>query len=135
VREEIDTDGRVTRPAEPKGRALPIEPRHLALMREAMEGAFDGPHLKDFKIPELRAAGKTGTAEYGTPDAQGNLPSHGWFTGFAPADDPVVAIAVFVEQGTGTTDASPIGARILRRFFGLPDTPAQPTPTPGPGQP
>lgn len=127
---ELDANGNVVKLIEPTSRQVPVAPDKLALMREAMEFAFDGPHLKAFKVPGLRVAGKTGTAEYPGPlDARGNLPSHGWFTAFAPADDPVVSVTVFVDNGTGSTDASPIGARILRRYFGLPDAPAA-APTP-----
>jgi penicillin-binding protein 2 len=127
----LDGDGQVVKTIEPTARQVPVEGQHLALMREAMEYAFDGPHLKQFKIPGLRAAGKTGTAEfYGEPDAKGDLPSHGWFTAFAPANDPVVSVTVFVELGKGSADASPIGARILRRYFQIPDATPAATPTP-----
>lgn len=141
---ELNPDGDVVRVFEPEARKVDVEPQHLALMREAMEFAFDGPHLRAFKIEGLRAGGKTGTAEfYGPLDEKGNLPSHGWFTGFAPADDPVVAVTVFVENGSGSGSeevdgAAPIGARILRRYFGIPDevppTP-EPTATPAPVAP
>ena len=53
-------------------------------------------------------AGKTGTAEYrpdddkdGQPDRdeRGNLPTHAWFTSFAPYDDPEIVVTVFVANG------------------------------------
>ena len=47
------------------------------------------------RVPGLEVAGKTGTAEFGTSGA-----AHAWFTGFAPADDPQIAIAVVVESAT-----------------------------------
>jgi penicillin-binding protein A len=46
-------------------------------------------------------AGKTGTAE-----TSPGKPSHAWFISFAPADNPRVAVAVFVESGSAGTDAS-----------------------------
>lgn len=46
-------------------------------------------------LPGVPVAGKTGTAEYGTNGA-----AHAWFTGFAPADDPQIAVAVVVESAT-----------------------------------
>lgn len=46
-------------------------------------------------VPGIEVAGKTGTAEFGTNGA-----AHGWFTGFAPADDPQIAIAVIVESAS-----------------------------------
>ena len=61
-----------------------FDPANLSVMREAMEWGFEGPWLKWFKVPGLRLAGKTGTAEFEGPlDQNKNLPTHGWFTGFA----------------------------------------------------
>lgn len=59
------------------------------------------------------AAGKTGSAEYGT---DGN--SHSWFTGYAPADDPKIAICVLVEGGgIGAERAVPITKKILEDYY------------------
>jgi penicillin-binding protein 2 len=136
AKEELDGDGDVVREFTPESRAVPVDPANLALMRQAMEWGFEGPRLKWFKIPGLRLAGKTGTAEYEGPvDAKNNLPTHGWFTGFAPADDPEVTVTVFVEHGGGTNDASPIAARIFRRYFHLPDVPPDAPKTPPVPQP
>ena len=59
----------------------------------------------------LEVAGKTGTAESG---AAGR--NQAWFIGFAPADNPVVAVAVLVEDttGTGGAVAAPIAGRVMR---------------------
>ncbi|MCU0306301.1 MAG: penicillin-binding protein 2 [Thermoleophilia bacterium] len=59
----------------------------------------------------LEVAGKTGTAETGDPER-----NQAWFIGFAPADDPQVAVAVVVEDtsGTGGTEAAPIAADVMR---------------------
>lgn len=72
----------------------------LTSMMEAGVSQADGfAHVA--AIPDVRVAGKTGTAENGT-DADGNdLPYTLWFTGFAPVDDPQVAVAVVIENGGG----------------------------------
>ena len=59
----------------------------------------------------LEVSGKTGTAESGA--ARRN---QAWFIGFAPASDPVIAIAVLVEDttGTGGVVAAPIAGRVMR---------------------
>jgi penicillin-binding protein 2 len=126
AKSELDSDGKVIKELfpNPPGRAVPVSAANLAVMREAMEWGFEGPWLKWFKIPGLRLAGKTGTAEFEGPrDQDKNLPTHGWFTGFAPADNPEISVTIFVERGGGTDDASPIAARIFRRYFRLPDVP------------
>ena len=131
ARAELDPDGNVVKDFSQtqasQGRPVPVDPSNLAIMREAMEWGFEGPWLQWFKIPGLRLAGKTGTAQYAGPlDAKNELPTHGWFTGFAPADNPEITVTVFVESGSGTNDASPIGARIIRRYFHQPDVSPDP---------
>ena len=59
-------------------------------------------------------AGKTGSAEY---DATKN--SHAWFLGFAPADNPKVAVSVIVEgAGTGSEYAVPIAKKVFQCCLG-----------------
>jgi hypothetical protein len=90
--------------------------------------------LRHVRLPGLRVAGKTGTAEFHGPrNARGELPTHGWYTGFAPADKPEIAVTVFVELGTGSNEAAPIASQIFRKYFNLPDV--QPTPVPAPARP
>lgn len=62
------------------------------------------------QISGVRVAGKTGTAQHG----EGN-PSHNWFVGFAPANDPRVAVAVVLEDGgsTGGRVAAPVAKAVL----------------------
>ena len=60
------------------------------------------------------AAGKTGSAEYGTVKGD----SHAWFTGYAPADDPRIAVTIIIEgAGSGGDYAVPIAKRIFDKFF------------------
>lgn len=61
------------------------------------------------RIKNIEVAGKTGTAE----NASGK--SHAWFVGFAPANDPKVAVAVILEEegSTGGKTAAPIARDIM----------------------
>ncbi|MGH3519673.1 MAG: peptidoglycan D,D-transpeptidase FtsI family protein [Haloechinothrix sp.] len=75
------------------------------------------------KRGDLTIASKTGTAEHGTDPK--NTPPHAWYTAFAPADDPQVAVAVIVESGgdrglaaTGGTVAAEIGRITLNAALG-----------------
>ena len=62
------------------------------------------------------AAGKTGSAEYGTVKGD----SHAWFTGFAPAEDPQVCVTIIIEgAGAGGDYAVPIAKRIFDAYFGV----------------
>ena len=62
------------------------------------------------KVPGVPTAGKSGTAELG-----GTGEPHSWFIGFAPANDPQIAIAVLVERGgRGGERAAPLGGALLK---------------------
>lgn len=63
-----------------------------------------------FPIP---TAGKTGTAEFGDKDK-----THAWYTAFAPADNPKIALTVMVEGGgEGSSVAAPIAKEAFRWYF------------------
>jgi len=87
-------------------------------IRQAMVAAVEGPLGRQFtagaKVPGVTTAGKSGTAELG-----GSGEPHSWFIGFAPAEDPQVAIAVLVEQaGRGGEVAAPIAGDLMKRYLG-----------------
>ena len=72
----------------------------------------DTAWAKPAAIAGMKVGGKTGTAESG---AAGSTP-HSWFIGYAPADDPRVAIAVIMEhKGSGTDFATPAARTVLQR--------------------
>jgi peptidoglycan glycosyltransferase len=80
------------------------------MVQDVADGAASGA-----RIAGVDVAGKTGTAENGPGD-----PYTLWFTGFAPAADPEVAISVVVENGGGlgqsafgNSVASPIAKKVL----------------------
>ena len=61
------------------------------------------------------AAGKTGSAEY----TDSTSDSHAWFTGFAPAENPQIAVTVIIEGiGSGGDYAVPIAKRVFDAYFG-----------------
>jgi penicillin-binding protein 2 len=68
----------------------------------------------------IKVAAKTGTAEWGSPDsrASGRTPDHAWLIGYAPADNPTVAFAVYIHSGTfGGKACVPVAKRVLERYF------------------
>lgn len=76
---------------------------------------------------DVPSAGKTGSAEYCDNVAQEkNLclpeawPSHAWYVGYAPYDNPEIAIIAFVYNGTeGAATAAPIVGRVMKAYFEL----------------
>lgn len=83
--------------------ATPISDQTALTLNSMMQSVVSEPNGTAAKaaIPGVAVAGKTGTAENGTDDSGQDKPFTLWFTGFAPANDPKVAIAVVIENGGG----------------------------------
>jgi penicillin-binding protein 2 len=120
----LDSEGHVVQDFAPAViRKLSIEPEYLATVAEGLEAAVVWGSAQLAYLDSVRVAGKTGTAEFFDPDIppddEGNLPTHAWFTAFAPVEDPEIALVVFVYNGgEGSETAVPIAAEILRYYFG-----------------
>lgn len=70
------------------------------------------------RIPGVRVAGKTGTAQSSNDP---RVPDHSWFIGFAPADRPRYAIAVMMEfSGWGSLEAAPVARQVLEAALARP---------------
>jgi peptidoglycan glycosyltransferase len=84
-------------------------------MRAAVESRLGRPYAGKAKIPGVPTAGKSGTAELG-----GKGEPDSWFIGFAPANDPQIAVAVIIEGGgTGSEAAVPIGGELMGDWLAL----------------
>lgn len=82
-------------------------------MRAAVTGSSAGAtcRLVETILPGVEACGKTGTAQNRGKD-------HSVFMGFAPMNDPQIAIAVYVENGGfGATYGVPIGAMMMDQYL------------------
>ena len=131
VMEIRDDEGNVVRPFRPEVlRELPIEPQHLAVVREGMRqnmlygktvnGANYWGTAWDSEVKGIEMATKTGTAESVLND-QGQYDTHGWTMGFAPYKNPQVAVLVFVQNGKGPQHAAHRVADIMRYYFKVPE--------------
>jgi penicillin-binding protein 2 len=98
-------------------RTVPVEREYLDIVKEAMRQSVTTGVAKQAAVPGIEIAGKTGTAEFGQPLFDGSHETHGWFVGFAPYDDPEVAIVVFFQRGGGGSDAAPAASTILDYYF------------------
>ncbi|MFL5872090.1 MAG: peptidoglycan D,D-transpeptidase FtsI family protein [Solirubrobacterales bacterium] len=108
----VDPDGRVTDTMDPSVYSEPISGETAEELTTAMEGVVSEGTGTNAAIPGVQVAGKTGTAE--TPGNKacggGENENQAWFIGFAPADDPQIAIAASVEctEQFGNDVAAPI---------------------------
>ena len=112
-------------------------------MQDAMEDTVKNGTARRIYTPLYRIAGKTGTAQvksiaqgesYDKSKIDQRYWDHAWFNGFAPVDNPQIALAVLVENGGGGSSvAAPIG-RALFDYWLLqrPEAPLTPPNTPQP---
>jgi penicillin-binding protein 2 len=98
-------------------RNLNIDPRNIAIMREGMREAVADGSATTGRSSVVQLAGKTGTAEFGEQRPDGSYKEHGWFTGFAPFENPEIAVCVFFEQGGGALSAAPVASKIVSYYF------------------
>ena len=116
---------------------LGIDPADLAVIQESLHrvtSAAEGTAYQAFDGLAMGVAGKTGTAESGQ-----EVP-HAWFAGYAPFENPTLAIAVVIEHaGQGASYAAPLFRQVVEAYFGIEPAPAAegtpqatPSPTPGP---
>jgi penicillin-binding protein 2 len=95
-------------------RQIDLSENAWSLVREGMRRAVMelGGTGRAAKVPGIEVAGKTGTAQ--NPHGK----SHAWFMGFAPYDDPKIAICVMVENvGYGGAFAAPIAGMCMEEYL------------------
>lgn len=113
VEKIVERDGLAAFEQRPRVWRKAIKPETARALNELMQKAVAEGTGKGAKISGIQVAGKTGTAEVGSKRP------HAWFVGFAPADDPQVAVAVVVENGgTGGRIAAPIAREIMATALG-----------------
>ncbi|MDR0547306.1 MAG: penicillin-binding protein 2 [Dysgonamonadaceae bacterium] len=88
-----------------------IDRVHYDAIAEGMRLAVTGGTCRGANIPDVAVCGKTGTAQNSGKD-------HSIFMGFAPMDDPKVAVLVFIENGGfGATYAVPTGRLMIQKYL------------------
>ena len=89
-----------------------IKQHHYLDIAEGMRMAVTGGTCRVAAFPGVDVAGKTGTAQ--NPHGK----DHSAFMGFAPYDDPKIAVAVYVENGGwGATFGVPIGSLVMEKYL------------------
>lgn len=105
-----------------------VEPWVVDLAKKGMrEVVLSGTAESIFKDAEFQSAGKTGTAEYCDNIAMdkkicipGYWPAHAWYVGYAPYDDPEIAVVAFVYDGDeGALLAAPVVRKVMEAYFEL----------------
>jgi len=110
----VAPDGKVISRTKPERFGRAVSPNTAAELTTAMKAVVAGGTATAARISGIPVAGKTGTAETGRHGV--NTTS---FVAFAPADRPRVAIAVFLENqsGTGGTTAAPVAKAVMEALL------------------
>jgi penicillin-binding protein 2 len=149
IREVVDEQGNITQPFQPKQvwditkdpvitvfdqdqfpteEKKVVQPWVVQLAKQGMRMAVtEGTAERPFAGSTVESAGKTGTAEYCDNIAQsknlctpGNWPAHAWYVGYAPYDDPEIAVVAFVYNGgEGASVSAPIVRQVIEAYFEL----------------
>lgn len=90
-----------------------VKPEYISIIKNGMRRAVqEGSGRGYVKNNMVDIAGKTGTAQ--NPHGY----SHGWFTSFAPFDDPEIVVTVFIENaGWASSSAAPVAAMIMEKYL------------------
>lgn len=91
---------------------IAIQKKHFAEVKNGMRRVMVYGTGRHYAVDTLHMAGKTGTAQ----NPHGN--DHAIFIGFAPAEDPQIAVAVVVENaGFGATWAAPVASMMMEQYL------------------
>jgi peptidoglycan glycosyltransferase len=98
----------------PEELSQPVTAEVAGQLTKMMTSVVESPNGtgRRARIDGVQVAGKTGTAENSADD-------HSWFIGFAPADNPKIAVAVFVKNGgrTGGDLSAPIARSVIQAYL------------------
>ncbi|MGF1483954.1 MAG: peptidoglycan D,D-transpeptidase FtsI family protein [Opitutales bacterium] len=110
--------------------ALPLSDEDYAAVVAGLEAAVTNGTAKFAQVPGVRVAGKTGTAQV---TLEGQKTTIAWFLGFAPVEDPEIAIIVTAEGANpndgyaGGRTAAPVAGAVFDQYFNGAQTPATTT--------
>ncbi len=95
---------------------LGLTSEQLAGLRQAMINVVERGTARGARLRELRIAGKTATSQ----NPQG--PDHGWFIGFAPAEQPTIVVGAVLEYVRHGSAVAPLVARVIAHYLGADTT-------------
>ncbi|HCI70012.1 MAG TPA: penicillin-binding protein 2, partial [Balneola sp.] len=106
-------DGSIEQNNRPKEKIDWVKEEYLNAVKKGMRrNVLEGSGRFYAAIPDIEVAGKTGTAQ----NPLGF--SHGWYTSFAPADNPEIVVTVFLENaGFASISAVPVASLILEKYL------------------
>jgi penicillin-binding protein 2 len=113
----------------PAPRKVEIDERALAIVRKGLWAVVNEPGGTAYtaaRLPDFAIAGKTGSVQVIAQKVRTKaetLPfkyrDHGWFTSFAPDEDPRLVVTVFAEHGGSGHNAAPIAKALYQKYLSI----------------
>jgi penicillin-binding protein A len=115
----IDPDGRTVKKMNPTVQSTVMKPQTATELNSMMQNVVNDGTAAGVFPSSLHVAGKTGTAELGGGRQGCSLPNQAWFIGFAPANDPKIAVAATIEctSSFGAQVAGPIARSVMETIL------------------
>ncbi len=101
---------------------LTFKQENINAIKEGMRGVTTesgGTAHSIFQNFNIEVGGKTGSAQTERTDAKGKKITNAWFVGFAPYDDPEIAIVVMIENGQSGRNAAVPARDVIAEYFGM----------------
>ncbi|MBX2994728.1 MAG: penicillin-binding protein 2 [Bdellovibrionaceae bacterium] len=139
IKKVADLEGKVLRETQPQvlrdlqehqSTGVHIDAATFKTVKEGLRRVVQGSRgtARQIRIPGFEIAGKTGTAQvrgFAANDIYSkcenrpiNQRHHGWFVGFAPADNPEIVVAALAEHSChGSSGAGPVVHAIMNAYF------------------
>lgn len=124
---QIRSDKTITKPAPEAVVEHVVSSDVVDVVRHGMRQTVLAGSAQGLKTSFVEIAGKTGTAQWNS-----GKPTHAWFAGFAPYENPEIVVVVLVEAGgEGSRASAPVARDIIEAWM-RPETPALPAPEAAP---
>jgi len=114
IKQVLDSQDKLMVEADAKPiRSQVVSPKTIEIVRQGMRQAVTSGSAQSLLSVAVPVAGKTGTAQWAS-----DKPTHAWFTGFAPYNNPEIVVTILIEQGgEGSAAAVPVAKEVLDWWF------------------
>jgi penicillin-binding protein 2 len=122
VKRVLDPNGEVKKEVQPELiDKVQLDPANVNAVKDGMrkvteEGGTASTAFNGFKIP---TGGKTGSASVSTGQKNHGRSAYGWYVGFAPLDNPQIAVCVVIYDAGHGGSVAPVARAIYNQYFGL----------------
>ena len=119
IKEFVNKKLKIQESAEEK---VTFKAENINAVREGMRGVTTetgGTAYSTFRNFNIEVGGKTGSAQTGLFDENGKKITNAWFVGFAPYDEPEIAMVVMIENGQSGGNAAVPARDIIAEYFGM----------------